>query len=100
MRRLFHKKGNVFNARETQGKYIHAANTNVERGDQLTKISPYNKYKGMRISRHVQSDLLKTDFPYSLACPNDRWQINKGGNWRVAYKCLSITCKIVTDNDK
>ena len=85
---------------ETQGKYTHAANIIVERGNQLTKISPYNKYEGTRISRHVQSDLLKTDFPYSVARPDDRRQRNNGSNWWVAYKCLSITCKTVTDSDK
>ena len=56
------------------------ANTNMERGDQLTKMSPHNKYDGMRISGYVQSDPPKTDFPYPLARPNDRQQRNKGGN--------------------
>jgi len=70
-----------------------AANTNMERGDQLMKISPHNKYDGTRISGHIQTDLPKTNFPYSLARPDNRRQRNKGGNWRVAYKWSSITCK-------
>ena len=80
MRRLFDKKGNEFNARETQGKHTCVANKNMERGDQLTKILLHNKYDGMRILGHIQSDPPKTDFPYSLAHPNDRRQRNKGGN--------------------
>ena len=81
MRRLFDKKKrNEFNAQETQGKHTLAANTNMERGDQLTKMSPHNKYDGTRISGHEQSDPPKMDFPYSLACPNDGRQRNKGGN--------------------
>ena len=49
------------------------ANTNMERGNQLMEMSPYNKYDGTRISGgHEQGDLLKMDFPYSLACPDDR----------------------------
>ena len=67
------KKGNEFNVQETQGKYTRMANTNMERGNQLMEMSPYNKYDGTRISGgHEQGDLLKMDFPYSLACPDDR----------------------------
>ena len=66
------KKGNEFNARETQGKPTCAANTNTKRGDQLMKISPHNKYDGTRILGHVQSDPPKTDFPYSLVHLHDR----------------------------
>ena len=72
MRRLFDKKRNEFNAQETQGKPTRVDNTNTEHGDQLTKMSPHNKYDGMRISGHVQSDPPKTDFPYSFACLHDR----------------------------
>ena len=59
------KKGNEFNVWETQGKPTRAANTNTKRGNQLTKISPHNKYDGTRILGHIQSDPPKTDFPYS-----------------------------------
>ena len=53
------------NSWETQGKPTRVANTNTKRGDQLTKISPHNKYDGTRILGHIQSDPPKTDFPYS-----------------------------------
>ena len=52
MRRLFDRKGNEFNVWESQGKHTHAANTNMERGDQLTEMSPHNKYDGTRILGH------------------------------------------------
>ena len=81
MRRLFDKKkGNEFNTRETQGKHTRAANTNLERGNQLTKMSPHNRYDKTRISGHEQNDPPKTNFPYSLARLNNRRQMNKGGN--------------------
>ena len=66
------KKGNEFNVQETQGKYTRMANTNMERGNQLMEMSPYNKYDGTRISGHKQGDPPKTDFPYSLACLGNR----------------------------
>ena len=50
---LIKKKGNEFNARETQGKPTCAANTNIECSNQLKKIYPHNKYDGTRISGHV-----------------------------------------------
>ena len=80
MRRLLDKKGNEFDARETQEKHKCAASTNMERGNQLMKILPHNKYDGTRISGHVQSDPPKMDFQYSLARPDDGRQRNKGGN--------------------
>ena len=66
------KKKKEMNSWETQGKPTRVANTNTERGDQLTKISSHNKYDGARILGHIQSDPPKTDFPYSLACLHDR----------------------------
>ena len=72
------KKGNEFNACETQLKHTRAANTNKERGNQLTKMSPNNKYDGTRIPGHEQGDPPKTEFPYSLAHPDNRQQRNKG----------------------
>ena len=72
MRRLLDKKGNEFDVRETQEKQKCAANTNMERGNQLTKMSPHNKYDGTRILGHEQSDPPKSEFPYSLARPNDK----------------------------
>lgn len=80
MRRFFDKKGNEFNAQETQGKHTHATNTNKERGNQLTEMLPYNKNDRMRISGYEQGDSPKMDFPYSLACPGNGRQRNKGGN--------------------
>ena len=71
----------------------YVANTNKERGNQLTKMSPHKKYDGIRISKHEQGDPPKKDFLYSLDRPDNRWQRNKGGNWQVACKWLSITCK-------
>ena len=82
MSRLFDnkKKGNEFNVLETQGSRTCVANTNMERGNQLTKMSPHSKYDGTRISGRIQGDPPKTDCLYSLACPDDRQQRNKGGN--------------------
>ena len=45
----------------------HVANANKKRGNQLTEMSPHNKYDGMRISKHEQGNPPKKDFPYSLA---------------------------------
>ena len=53
-------------------KPTHAANTNIERGDQLMKISLHNRYDKTKILKHVQSDPPRTDFPYSLARVYDR----------------------------
>ena len=46
-----------FNVRETLGTDTRAANANKKRGNQLTEMSPHNKYDGMRISGHEQNDL-------------------------------------------
>ena len=47
--KLFAKKGSQINARETQGKSTRATK---KRGDQLTEMSPHNKYDRTRISGH------------------------------------------------
>ena len=43
-------------------KPTHAANTNIERGDQLMKISLHNRYDKTKISKHVKSDPPRTAF--------------------------------------
>ena len=77
---FFAKKWNKINAWETQGRNTRVTNANEKHGNQLTKISPHNKYDGTRISRHKQNDPPKKDFPYSLARPYNERQMNKGGN--------------------
>ena len=74
---FFAKKGNEINAWETQGKDTRAANMKDKHGTHLTKKSPYNKYDGMRISRHEENDAPKKNFPYSIARPIKGRQRNK-----------------------